>query len=61
MELMEYFMMKNPCPGSAVPVARLKGLYKKALDEAPGELCQLYELSSRDGHLSPRWDRNYNG
>lgn len=61
LELMEFFMMKDPCPGSEVPVARLKGLYKKALLEAPQELCQLYELSLKEGHLSTRWDRNYNG
>ena len=59
--LMEFFMMKKPCPGSEVPVARLKNLYKKALLEAPKELCDLFELSLREGHLSSRWDRNYNG
>lgn len=59
--MMEYFMQKDPVPGSAVPVYALGRLYKDTLKEAPAYLNELYELSETDRPLSRRWHLTYNG
>lgn len=60
-EMMEYFMEKDPVPGSAVPVHGLHTLYDEALLHAPSELTELYSLSKKDLSLSERWFHTYNG
>lgn len=47
-EMMEYFMEKDPVPGSAVPVHTLHGLYDHALAQAPQELTELFQLSKKN-------------
>lgn len=59
--MMEYFMQKDPVPGSAVPVHTLYGLYRNTLKEAPSYLKELYQLSHKETHLSSRWHLTYNG
>lgn len=60
-EMMEYFMEKDPIPGSAVPVHKLHTLFDKALLAASEELTELYQLSIHDQPLSDRWYHTYNG
>ena len=60
-EMMEYFMEKDPVPGSAVPVHTLHGLYDHALAQAPQELTELFQLSKKEFPLSERWFLTYNG
>ena len=60
-EMMEYFMEKDPFPGSAVPVHKLHTLFDKALLAASEELTELYQLSIHDQPLSDRWYHTYNG
>lgn len=60
-EMMEYFMEKDPIPGSEVPVHTLHGLYNHALAEAPFALSELFQLSRQDVSLSERWFLTYNG
>ena len=60
-EMMEYFMEKDPIPGSAVPVHKLHTLFDKALLAASEELTELYQLSIHDQPLSDRWHHTYNG
>ena len=60
-EMMEYFMEKDPVPGSAVPVHILHNLYDQVLTEAPDELAELFQLSKKELPLSERWFRTYNG
>ena len=60
-EMMEYFMEKDPIPGSAVPVHTLHNLYDQVLTEAPDELVELFQLSKKELPLSERWFRTYNG
>ena len=60
-EMMEYFMEKDPIPGSAVPVHSLHNLYDHALAQAPQELTELFQLSKEDLPLSERWFLTYNG
>lgn len=59
--VMEYFMAKDPVPGSAVPVHNLYGLYEGEVREAPGYLEELFDLSREDRPLSERWHRTYSG
>ena len=59
--VMEYFMAKDPVPGSAVPVHNLYGLYEGEVREAPGYLEELFNLSREDRSLSERWHRTYSG
>ena len=59
--VMEYFMAKDPVPGSAVPVHNLYGLYEGEVREAPGYLEELFNLSREDRPLSERWHRTYSG
>ena len=58
---LEYFMEKDPVPGSAVPVHTLHGLYDHALAQAPQELTELFQLSKKEFPLSERWFLTYNG
>ena len=60
-EMMEYFMEKDPVPGSEVPVHTLHGLYDHALAQAPQELTELFQLSKKEFPLSKRWFLTYNG
>ena len=60
-EMMEYFMEKDPIPGSTVPVHKLHTLFDKALLAASEELTELYQLSIHDQPLSDRWYHTYNG
>lgn len=60
-EMMEYFMEKDPVPGSEVPVHTLHGLYDHALAQAPQELTELFQLSKKEFPLSERWFLTYNG
>ena len=60
-EMMEYFMEKDPFPGSAVPVHKLHTLFDQALLATPEELNELYQLSIHDLPLSDRWYHTYNG
>ena len=55
---MEYFMAKDPVPGSAVPVHNLYGLYEGEVREAPGYLEELFNLSEKTA-LFRRWHRTY--
>lgn len=59
--MMEYFMAKDPVPGSAVPVHALHGLYDRELKEAPQYLEELFGLLRKDRPLSERWQKTYNG
>lgn len=59
--MMEYFMAKDPVPGSEVPVHALHGLYNREIKEAPKYLEELFELSKKDRPLSQRWYKTYNG
>lgn len=59
--MMEYFMAKDPVPGSAVPVHALHGLYDREIKEAPQYLEELFELSKEDKPLGERWYKTYNG
>ena len=59
--LIDHFMMVKPAGGSKEPVEELNHLFETAVEEAPAELLELYELSEKDGNLSPRWDHTYNG
>lgn len=59
--MMEYFMAKDPVPGSAVPVHALHGLYDREIKEAPQYLEELFRLSKEDRPLGERWYKTYNG
>ncbi|MBU5481915.1 zinc dependent phospholipase C family protein [Blautia sp. MSJ-19] len=60
-EMMEYFMEKDPIPGSAIPVHTLRQFYIHSIEEAPDALSELFMLSHEDIPLSDRWRRTYNG
>lgn len=57
----DFFMAKDPVPGSRVPVAHLVSLFKDAVEEAPDLLVELYQLLEEPRELSERWNRTYNG
>lgn len=59
--VMEHFMDREPVKNSEGPVSELKELYKKALEESPVYLEELYSLSLEKKELSRRFDRTYNG
>ena len=59
--MMEYFMAKDPIPGSEVPVRALHRLYDREIKEAPEYLEELFALSKEDRKLSERWNKTYNG
>ena len=59
--LIDHFMMCKPAGGSQEPVKELDLLYAAAVQEAPSELMELYNLSKENKPLSERWDRTYNG
>lgn len=59
--VMDFFMTKDPVPGSRVPVARLAKLFQEALEEAPDLLIELYQLIESPYQLSERWNQTYNG
>lgn len=58
---LEYFMEKNPVPGSAGPVEKLHQYFDRAVQEAPAYVEELYSLSKEELPLSERWNRTYNG
>ena len=39
----------------------LNELFERAVEEAPAELLELYQLSKEDRTLSDRWSLTYNG
>ena len=45
--MMEYFMAKDPVPGSAVPVHALHGLYDREIKEAPQYLEGIIQTFKR--------------
>lgn len=57
----DFFMAKDPVPGSRVPVARLAAMFKEAVEEAPDLLLELCHLAEEPCVLSERWNRTYNG
>ncbi len=58
---LEHFMDEQPVEGSLRPVIELKQMYKRALEEAPQYLKELYFLSNEGQPLSRRFDKTYNG
>ena len=59
--LIDHYMMAQPAGGSREPVEELNELFERAVEEAPAELLELYQLSKEDRPLSARWDLTYNG
>ena len=59
--VMDFFMTKEPVPGSKVPVTRLVKLFNEAVEEAPELLIELYQLIEAPYALSERWNQTYNG
>jgi hypothetical protein len=60
-EALEHFMTGRPVKGSRIPVQELHQLFDRAVEEAPKELMELFELSKAPAALSKRWDLTYNG
>lgn len=60
-EVTEYFMAKDPVPGSEAPARELKELFEGAVCAGGKELKELYELSKEPKTLSDRWNRTYIG
>ena len=58
---LEFFMEKNPVPGSEGPVNELHRYFDQAVEEAPAYIEELYGLSKEELPLSKRWNRTYNG
>lgn len=58
---LEYFMEKDPVPGSKEPVKELHQYFDWAVEEAPAYIEELYSLSREELPLSERWNRTYNG
>lgn len=58
---LEFFMEKDPVPGSEAPVKKLHGYFDLACQEAPAYVEELYSLSREELPLSDRWNRTYNG
>lgn len=58
---LEFFMEKNPVPGSEGPVNELHRYFDQAVEEAPAYIEKLYGLSKEELPLSKRWNRTYNG
>ena len=52
-------MRKHPNPKCAAATRNLLNLYRKALDEAPGELEGLNEAILNRAPLSGRFNRNF--
>ena len=59
--LIDHYMMAQPAGGSREPVEKLNALFEKAVEEAPAELLELYQLSKENKPLSARWNLTYNG
>ena len=59
--MMEYFMEKDPVPGSAVPVHGLHRLFDQSVRESPAFMEELFRLSKEEFPLSERWHHTYNG
>ena len=60
-EVLEHFMEQEPVKGSEEPVETLLELFEQALKEAPKYVEEMYCLAHREGTLSDRFDRTYNG
>lgn len=58
---LEFFMEKDPVPGSEKPVKELHRYFDQAAEEAPAYIEELYSLSKEELPLSKRWNRTYNG
>lgn len=58
---LEFFMEKDPVPGSEKPVKELHRYFDQAAEEAPAYIEELYSLSKKELPLSKRWNRTYNG
>lgn len=58
---LEFFMEKDPVPGSEGPVNELHRYFDQAVEEAPAYIEELYGLSKEELPLSKRWNRTYNG
>ena len=58
---LEHFMQRDPVAGSEEPVRELRGYFDRAVEEAPGYLEELFQLSKEELPLSERWYRTYNG
>lgn len=58
---LEFFMEKDPVPGSEKPVKELHRYFDQAAEEAPAYIEELYRLSKEELPLSKRWNRTYNG
>lgn len=58
---LEFFMEKDPVPGSEKPVKELHRYFDQAAEEAPVYIEELYSLSKEELPLSKRWNRTYNG
>lgn len=58
---LEYFMEKDPVPGSEAPVKELHEYFDREVEEAPGYIEELFQLSREELTLSERWNHTYNG
>ena len=58
---LEFFMEKDPVPGSEKPVKELHRYFDQAAEEAPAYIEELYSLSKEELPLSKRWNHTYNG
>ncbi len=59
--VLEYFMEKDPVPGSEAPVKELHQYFDQEVREAPAYIEELFRLSREKRMLSERWNRTYNG
>lgn len=59
--LIDHYMMAQPAGGSREVVEELNVLFKRAVEHAPAELLELYQLSREERPLSARWNLTYNG
>lgn len=59
--VLEYFMEKDPVPGSEAPVKELHQYFDQEVREAPAYIEELFRLSREKRRLSERWNRTYNG